>query len=353
MGEWLVKTKVNLGKIIDEELRPNVKRVDTEAFYARDYLRKLGEEGFFFSRGKSERELLLDGMYVVEETAKVCMTTAFCVWCHLAALTYLRKTKNEVLKNKLLPLLEAGTIIGATGLSNPMKYYAGLENLHLQARRVEGGFIVSGVLPAVSNLCESHWFGVIAGVDEATQIMGFIPCDIEGLKRQERTEFFGANGSATYSCQFKDVFIPDQWILSERACEFAKEIRSAFVSYQISLGLGVTHASVLSMEKVRQRQNGCNRFLKGQPEELREEQQNLRRRLDLLMSKESIDWKEVANIRLQTAYLTLKAVQTSMLHHGSAGYTKNCDPARRLREAYFFANLTPTIKHLEKELAGN
>lgn len=37
-----------------------------------------------------------------------------------------------------------------------------------------------------------------------------------------------------------------------------------------------------------------------------------------------------------------------MLHNGSAGYLKKSDPSRRLREIYFFANLTPTVKQLEK-----
>jgi hypothetical protein len=63
-----------------------------------------------------------------------------------------------------------------------------------------------------------------------------------------------------------------------------------------------------------------------------------------------LNFKEVANIRLEIVYLTLEAVQTSMLHHGSGGYLKDSQPSRRLREAYFFANLTPTVKHLEKVL---
>ena len=62
--------------------------------------------------------------------------------------------------------------------------------------------------------------------------------------------------------------------------------------------------------------------------------------------------KKLPPFRLQSAYLTLEAVQASMLHNGSAGYLQNCAPSRRLREAYFYANLTPTIKHLERVLNG-
>jgi alkylation response protein AidB-like acyl-CoA dehydrogenase len=341
-----------LENIINEELKPYIKRVDAEAYYAESYLKKLGEAGFLSSENKSKKDTIMDEMYLVKETAKVCMTTAFCLWCHLAALTYVRNTKNEKLKNELLPALESGEILGGTGLSNPMKFYAGLENLHLSAKKVEGGYLVSGVLPSVSNLGKGHSFGFVAGLDDTEQIMGIVSCDVEGLQLKEKVDYLAINGSATYACSFKDVFIPNENILSEDAGAFIEVIRPAFLLYQIPLGLGVTQASIESIEKVCQRQNGCNQYLKNRPEDLRQEEEKIQAKIQTLFDQERVSFKEIAAIRLQSAYLTLEAVQASMLHNGSAGYLQNCAPSRRLREAYFFANLTPTIKHLEKVLNG-
>ena len=341
-----------LENIINEDLKPYVKRIDAEAYYAENYLRKLGEAGFLSSENKSKKDTIMDEMYLVKETAKVCMTTAFCLWCHLAALTYVRNTKNEKLKNELLPALESGEILGGTGLSNPMKFYAGLENLHLSAKKVEGGYLVSGVLPSVSNLGKGHSFGFVAGLDDTEQIMGIVSCDVEGLQLKEKVDYLAINGSATYACSFKDVFIPNENILSEDAGAFIEVIRPAFLLYQIPLGLGVTQASIESIEKVCQRQNGCNQYLKNRPEDFRQEEEKIQAKIQTLFDQERVSFKEIAAIRLQSAYLTLEAVQASMLHNGSAGYLQNCAPSRRLREAYFFANLTPTIKHLEKVLNG-
>ena len=341
-----------LENIINEELKPYVKRIDAEAYYAENYLRKLGEAGFLSSENKSKKDTIMDEMYLVEETAKVCMTTAFCLWCHLAALTYVRNTKNEKLKNELLPALESGEILAGTGLSNPMKFYAGLEKLHLSAKKVEGGYLVSGVLPSVSNLGKGHSFGFVAGLNDTEQIMGIVSCDVEGLQLKEKVDYLAINGSATYACSFKDVFIPNENILSEDAGAFIEVIRPAFLLYQIPLGLGVTQASIESIEKVCQRQNGCNQYLKNRPEDLRQEEEKIQAKIQTLFDQEHVPFKEIAAIRLQSAYLTLEAVQASMLHNGSAGYLQNCAPSRRLREAYFFANLTPTIKHLEKVLNG-
>ncbi|MFF5812441.1 hypothetical protein ACFY5J_13265 [Peribacillus butanolivorans] len=96
------------------------------------------------------------------------MTTAFCIWCHLAALTYILNTKNEAIISRLLN----GKLLGASDLSNPMEYYAGLENL--SAEPTEGGYILKGVLASVSNLGENHWFGLIAGINENKRNMGVI-----------------------------------------------------------------------------------------------------------------------------------------------------------------------------------
>ena len=350
MASSIVERTGILEQIIEQELKPYVKKIDVEAFYAESFLRKLGEAGLFSSANKSLKELLVDEMHVVEETAKTCMTTAFCLWCHLAALTYVRNSKNETLKNKLLPSLENGEILGATGLSNPMKYYAGLEKLYLNAEPTEGGYILSGILPSVSNLGENHWFGLIASVNENKRIMCFIPCRAEGLIMKEKVDYLGLNGSATYACSFKNVFVPEDWVLAENADEFVEKVRPAFLSYQIPLGLGVTQASITSIDKVGQKQNGCNRFLRTQSDKLHEAELKLHESVLALFNDDTLNWKEIASIRLEAAYLTLEAVQASMLHNGSAGYLKDSAPSRRLREAYFFANLTPTVKHLEKVL---
>ena len=344
----LIEKKTTLNSIIEEDLKPFVKKIDTEAYYADHFLRKLGQSGLLNSSNKLQNELIYEEMELVYETAKTCMTTAFCLWCHLAALTYVRHTSNDMLKNKFLPLLESGAVLGGTGLSNPMKYYAGLEKLHLNAKPTEGGYILSGVLPSVSNLGENHWFGVIAGVDETKQVMCFISCDVEGLKLKEKMDYLGINGSATYACSFNEVFVPDELVLSHHASSFCDQIRPAFISYQIPLGLGVTEASCTSIEKVDQKQNGCNRYLQQQSCDLEETELHIRERIKQLFTHDSLNWKEVARIRLETVYLTLDAVQASMLHNGSSGYLRYSAPSRRLREAYFFANLTPTVKHLEK-----
>ncbi|MFJ7732026.1 acyl-CoA dehydrogenase family protein [Lysinibacillus sp. NPDC097231] len=336
-----------LQALIDEKLTPLVKKIDEEAYYAEDFLVALGRAGFFHSSQKDEHKILLDELTIVQETAKVCMTTAFCLWCHLAALTYIRKTKNKQLRAEILPLLESGELLGATGLSNPMKFYADLEKLHLSAERVNGGYLVNGILPAVSNLADNHWFGAVAYNGEK-EVMLFVNTDNPQITLKEKIHFLGVNGSATYTCKFDNVFVTDDYVVAQDASGFVDMIRPTFVLYQIPLGFGVIESSIIGIEKVKAKQNGCNEYLQIQADELAQKLQQLEDSLETLVQSDETDLQAICQLRLQTVYATLAAVQANMLHNGSAGYIVGSAPSRKLREAYFFANLTPTVRQLEK-----
>jgi alkylation response protein AidB-like acyl-CoA dehydrogenase len=56
--------------------------------------------------------------------------------------------------------------------------------------------------------------------------------------------------------------------------------------------------------------------------------------------------------RLAASEWSLRAVNAAMLHAGASGYLINAAPQRRLCEAHFIAIVTPSIKHLRKELAN-
>lgn len=334
-----------LHQIIDEKLKPNVKKVDEQAFYAEDYIIALANSGFFNSTNKDVPSILQDEAAIVLETSKTCMTTAFCIWCHLAALTYLRQTQNTYLKQNLLPKIEQGEFLGATGLSNPMKYYSGLEKLHLSAEQTVDGYIINGTLPAVSNLGQRHYFGAIAALEDR-EVMVFVSTKADGLELKEKIGFIGVNGSATYSCKFNQVFIPNEQVIAEEAKAFCDQIRPTFIFYQIPLGAGVIAATIHGIEKVKAKQNGCNEYLQVQATDLEATYNQIVGELN--DAAQQLTLQAVVPLRLKTVENTLTAVQANMLHNGAAGYVAGSVPSRKLREAYFFANLTPTVRHLQK-----
>lgn len=344
---------MTIEEIINRYLLPKVREVDQEAFYAKDYIVNLGVNNYFTPSYNMETTLT-KRINVVEQTAKYCMTTAFCIWCHLSVITYISQSENNVLKKKVLPFLLKGELIGGTALSNPMKYFSGIEELHLKAAKVAGGYIINGSLPAISNLGKDHVFAFIAANDpvdkNGREIMGLISCDTEGLELKQRLGYLGLNGSATYTCIFKDVFIPDNEIIAINAEEFVHEIKTYFVTYQIPLGLGVIKKSIESIQQVTEKNNNLNQYLPIQADDisksLAELIKNYKREVKLIPN----NWEALLEIRLEVVYLALKSVETAMIHLGGAGYIQTSSASRRLREVYFLVNLTPTIKHLEKML---
>lgn len=337
-----------LGEIIDEHLRPFVKKIDEEAFYAKTFLEKLGAAGFFMAEATEEHNLE-KRVIVIEETAKVCMTTAFCIWCHLAATTYVTHTENKRLKNTALPKLLSGQLLAGTGLSNPLKSFAKLETLHLKAKKVPDGYVVRGALPAVSNIGPGQAFAFIAEVDMDEKVMGFVYCDDPAISLRARTGYIGLNGSATFSCAFQDVFIPQAQIIATNVDAFVEHVRTRFLAYQIPLALGVTASSVDTMKKIANKyhEHNINQYLRIQPEDLQVRNDAIRSQLAAVLKASDLSWDTLTDIRLEAIYVTLDAVQAAMLHHGGRGYVKSSIAERKLREAYFLVNLTPSIKHLE------
>lgn len=343
------KEEVMLNEIMKKHLKPFIREIDEKAFYPKEFLNALGRAGFFNSSKIQKGLVSYRDIYLIEETAQHCMTSAFVIWCHLAALASVRLSNNPVIKEELLPLLESGDVIGGTGLSNALKYYAGLEQIRLHAERTAGGYTISGNLPSVSNLGEYHWFVIIAALNPKQRIMCMIPVKLEGLVLESKTEFIGLNGSVTYSCNFRNVFIPDKWILTEEADQYIQQVRPILALYQIPLGLGISQAAIESIVKIYSKNIEVNKHVNPQPKELINEIQYIRKNTykHAKASNPTIIWKEILRTRLEIAKITLKVVQADMVYSGGQAYILGSDPFRRLREAYFIANLSPTIKHLE------
>ncbi|SES06055.1 acyl-CoA dehydrogenase family protein [Salisediminibacterium halotolerans] len=332
---------------LDDKLAGLAKDVDQNAYYPKPFMQEVLTDGYF--RGQA----LADEARLIRYVSYRCMTTGFNLWCHAAGLTYIRHTENQTLHNEWIDALESGRTLAATGLSNPMKYYAGLEKLHLSASpSAGGGYTVNGVLPSVSNIAEDHGFGVVADAGGRC-VMLFVHGSQAGVTYKEKTDYIGLNGSATYACKFTDAHISAGRVIAEDAAGFVQNIRPLFVTYQIPLALGVTERAIDAIEKCANKQNGANSALPVQAKGLRSRLIELASAFEEAVKDGRPEWETICRLRLNAAYLALDSTHAAMLHSGGAAYMRAAADNRRLREAYFFANLTPTVKHLETMLQAD
>lgn len=343
------KEEAVLNQIIHDHIKPFIKKIDEEAYYPKDFLRAVGNAGFFKSKDLIKEYVNCKEINLIEEVAKHCMTSAFILWCHLAALATVKLSNNPFIKYELLPLLESGDVIGATGLSNALKYYGGLESIRLKAERTDGGYILTGSLPSVSNLDHDHWFVILASLNQQQRVLCVIPVKIKGLVLESKINYVGLNGSATYSCSFQNVFVPDKLIITEAPDEIIPIVRQTFVLYQIPLGIGVSKASISSIVKRHSKNYEANKHLKPQPKELIDELQYISKKTyeHTKSSQTNLISKDILLTRLEIAKLALKVTNAEMLYSGGQAFLQGNDSFRRLREAFFLANLSPTIRQLE------
>lgn len=292
---------------------------------------------------------------VMAEVSRVCGATGFMMWCQAVCGLYCQESSSEFLRGPQVQwLLEGG--LGGTAMSNPMKRYAQIEDLLLHAKRVEGGYRVSGALPWVSNLGADHVCGALAQIQgEDAELMFLMRCNAEGLTLRDCPSFSGMEGTGTYALHLKDVFVPAQDCIADPARPLIRRIRPTFVLLQTGMALGVIRGAIDSIWAVEEQLGHVNAFLEDRPEALEQEAAALEARI-LELARRVRDpsdevFLQVLDVRAHGSELALRAAQSALLHQGARGYLLSSDVQRRIRESHFVAIVTPAIKHLRKEMA--
>ena len=346
-----------VASIARSDLAPLAAAIDSGAVYPADLLRRFGDAGAWGSHrpnnGAADLRCAIQSMAAL---GKVCGATAFMAWCQNTLAWYVTNSANPALAARFADDVSSGKILGGTGLSNPMKTFFGIEKLKLKGRRVEGGYVVRGALPWVSNLGPDHFFGTIFEIeDRPGEIVMFLAdCSDPAITLQPCKPFLAMDGTGTYGVQFRDAFVSDELILAELAGPFVKKIRAGFVLLQAGMALGLIKDCIAVMDEVAAPLGHVNRYLRQQPGDFRELFSELESEtMELARDPYNPDdgyWRRVVALRLKAGEASVAAAHAAMLHCGARGYLKSHRAQRRLREAYFVAIVTPATKQLRKML---
>ncbi|MFW6322966.1 MAG: acyl-CoA dehydrogenase family protein [Guyparkeria sp.] len=348
----------DLDTVIRGALKPKVVAID-RGEYPTDVLRAIGAAGAYRHHLASQNAGAMDIAAAIDDMDRIsaeCMSTGFMTWCQDAVAWYVENSDNQHLKDTVLPKLASGELLGGTALSNPMKYFAGIEDILLHAEETDDGFIVNGKLPWISNLGDNHVFGSIFRVEgeHPRDVMALVHTDMPGFEFRQLVEFCGMEGTGTYALFFKDVFIPRSQILADPVGPFLQRIKAGFVLLQAGMATGVIEGCIRLCEEVEPRLGHVNCYLDDRPEELREALEDARALVRELATDvynpDPAYFRQVLELRLAGSELALRAANSAMLHTGANGYLVDAPAQRKLREAYFVAIVTPAIKHLRKEI---
>ncbi len=338
--------------------------IDRRGIYPKSILQRLGEIGALKAHMSAPGRPADYGLAIqaMTEVSRVCGATGFMVWCHDVCGVYMEQSGNPALGGELLEQHGNGVTLGATGMSNPMKTFAGIETFLLHAKKVDGGYCVNGTLPWVSNLGPDHYFGAVADLENTgaadaakSEVMFLVRCNAPGVELRNCPSFSAMEGTNTWAVRLTDYFVGAKDLIADPVRPFIGRIRAAFILLQTGMGLGVAQGAIDSIWAVERTLGHVNEFLQDRPDDLQTELDDLTARIMALAKTPFGTDKEflidVLDARAHASELALRAAQSALLHQGARGYLMSSAVQRRVRESHFVAIVTPAIKHLRKEIA--
>lgn len=345
--------------LVDTELTPLTAAIDQEGLYPEAFMRALGKTRAFAAALPADSGGLGLGIGAqidsIAEVGRECGSTAFLTWCQSTCAHYLRHAPNAAVRARYLNAVASGELLAGTGMSNTVKHLAGIENIHLRARRDGDGYVVSGALPWVSNIGEKHLAIVAASVEDGGYVMFAVPGDAPGVTLRPCPEFSGMEGTQTLNIRMKDVHVAPEDVLAHPAQfnDYIRAIKPGFVLAQTGMGFGIIEGSLRTIRESNVTTAHVNQFLDDQGDDLARETQALQanaQRVAELADQGVAAPIDVLRLRLAVSELTLRAANSAVLHAGAKGYLMRHPAQRRQREAVFVAIVTPALKHLRKEI---
>lgn len=346
--------RATVADVVAQSIRPILNDIDAKGLYPEQALRSLGRAGAFAHHVGEAPGGLPAAIAAMAEVGETCVSSAFCMWCQDALAWYLDRSPNRALAARLLFDVSSGRRLGGTGLSNPMKSFSGIEPLALKGERVAGGWRVSGRLPWVSNLGDNHLFASIFATAEGQRVMAVFDCAATGVKLAQNAHFIALEGTRTFTVLLRDVFIADADVIADDATAFVPTIRQGFVLLQLGMAIGAARGAARAMEEDASGRPQAA-WLPHTPSSIFDRAESIRARASELASNATDPSRsaflEVLQLRLDASMLALDATQALSLQLGARGYLAGSNADRRRREGLFVAIVTPSVKHITKELA--
>lgn len=295
-----------------------------------------------------------DAVDAMVQVARESLAAAFLLWGHRCYAEFLVQSPNLALRERQLPDILAGRVAGASGLSNAMKFLAGLEELQVNAEEEGENLLVNGKLPWVTNL-RAGSFHVATAADRpegGPTIIVALSHDDSGLERSDDLALLGMRSSDTASINLQNVRISRDRILSEDAQAWLPIVRPAFIALQCAMAIGLAGRALDAADTY----GGAGRaVLADELSDRREQLSKIHKAISTGLRSGTFVTRPAAlfELRIALASLVTDAVTLELQAGGGRCYLREPgrDFARRWREAAFIPIITPSVVQLRSVLA--
>jgi len=246
---------------------------------------------------------------VAETLAAGCLSTTF-VWIqHHTPVRTLTSSSNEAMRREWLPRLCSGETRAGIALGG---LRAG--PTQIEARRVEGGWLLNGSVPYITGwgLIDELFVAARTPDDEPEVVTTLVPAEASVALSVERLQLLATNASCTVTARIHGLFVPDGRVISVEPYR-PPPTYDGGGRPNGSLALGVARR--------------CCALIG--PSALDSELDARRRQLD------QADEQTMAEARAAAAELALRAAGTLVVTQGSSSLLPAQHAQRLLREAAF------------------
>lgn len=206
--------------IADKVLEPSVVEFEKQERYPEEAFRALGAAGLLslpypeeFGGADQPYEVYLQ---VLEELAARWAAVAVAVSVHSLSCHPLFAYGTEEQKQRWLPEMLSGNLIGAYSLSEA---HAGSDAAALRCRAVEadGGYRITGTKAWITNGGKADYYTLFARTAEGSRgISSFlVPADTPGLSFGKPEEKMGLRAVPTTSAAYDDAFLPAERLIGQ------------------------------------------------------------------------------------------------------------------------------------------
>ena len=336
----------------ENEVKPIAAEIDESAKFPEETVKKMGELGllgiiFPEKYGGAGMDTLAYSI-VVEELAKVCASHAITVCAHISLCSnpiYVFGTEEQ--KQKYLPPLASGKVLGAFGLTEP-EAGSDAQGTKTVAEKKNGYYIINGskVFCTNSGVADTYVITAVTGkIGDKKEITTFIlEKDFEGLVIGKKEDKMGWRGSDTHQLFFENMKVPEENILGEKG----KGFRVAMVtldSGRISVGamsLGIAEGAYEAARIYATERRAFGRtisqfqsiqFMLADMAMEIEAAKELIYKASWLKDEGKYYTKLSAMGKLYASELAMKAANKALQIHGGYGYVKEYPVERYFRDA--------------------
>jgi acyl-CoA dehydrogenase len=220
--------RASIRQFIEREILPNHQRWEDEGKVSREIWTKAGAAGLLCANvaeayGGLGADYLLN-VIITEELARGGVTgPGFAVHSDMVA-TYIATFGTEAQKQRWLPPMVRGEVIGALGLTEPGAG-SDLKNIRTKATRVGDEYVISGQKVYISNgqLCDLIVLACKTDAAAGAKGMSFflVEADRPGFRRGRNLRKIGLKAQDTSELFFDDVRVPATNLLGTEGTAFS------------------------------------------------------------------------------------------------------------------------------------